>query len=138
MAQIRHLAICTPDPDKLADYYVDVFGLTKTGHSSLGAVWLTDGHIDVALLPMRDPNAKKGVNHWGFTLELDEKERVFAKMNGYGIVPHKPTSERPYVEVKGYDVDGNMFDMATSAVEKGEAGAPVKMKPTGVDTTVAV
>ncbi|HXQ52112.1 MAG TPA: hypothetical protein VN802_13540 [Stellaceae bacterium] len=33
MAKIRHLAIYTDDPDRLAQFHIDVFGLEKTQKS---------------------------------------------------------------------------------------------------------
>lgn len=49
MAKIRHLAIYTDDPDRLAQFYVDVFGLTRTQDlpavpGTGRAVWISDGY----------------------------------------------------------------------------------------------
>ena len=51
MALIKHIAIATDDPKKLAEYYADVFGLKITDHGVHGDYWLTDGYIDFALIP---------------------------------------------------------------------------------------
>jgi len=116
MAQIRHMAIFTEDPKRLADYYVDVFGMKRTGTGVNGDIWVTDGHLDVAIIPRLKPDYPKGLHHFGFTLDADEKAEVYAKMKAHGIEPFKPPADRPYVEEKGRDPDGNVFDMATSAV----------------------
>ena len=117
MAQIRHMAIFTERPGELARYYADVFGLTVTGTGKRGDVWLTDGHLDIALIPRLDPSyPPAGLNHFGFTLEPGETAGVHARMRNYGIDPVKPPPDRPYVEEKGRDIDGNVFDLATARV----------------------
>ena len=42
MARIRHLVIVSLDPDRLAAFYSDIYGMEITGHSQ-GDVWITDG-----------------------------------------------------------------------------------------------
>ena len=74
MAKIRHLAIYTADPDRLAEFYVEVFGFKKTQDSPSvpgtgRAVWVTDGYLDIAIIQPHNPDTPKGVNHFGFTLE---------------------------------------------------------------------
>jgi hypothetical protein len=67
----------------------------------------------------------------GFTLEDEaEKAGVAARMAKYGFEMTKPPVDRPYVEEKGKDVDGNVFDISTSAVEQSDG--KVKEKPVGV------
>ena len=129
MAKIRHIAITTTDPVKLGEYYIDAFGLTKTGMSNEGAVWLTDGYMDIALLPGRLAG-KNGVNHWGFTLDGEsERDQIQKKMAKYGLEMKKPDVDRPYVELKATDPDGNRFDIALgSGVEKSAEAGQVKLK----------
>lgn len=115
MAEIRHLAILTDDPQKLAEFYIDVFGLKITGTGFYGAVWLTDGHIDLALIK-RDGDRAAGINHFGFTLSEAEKEGVYGKLAQRGIQPFNPGPNRPYVEEAARDVDGNRFDLSTSGL----------------------
>lgn len=119
MALIKHIAIATDDPKRLAEYYADVFGLKITGHGSHGDYWLTDGYMDFALIPhFADSPYPAGVSHFGFTLQdEEEKTAVAEKMAKYGLALRKPPVDRPYVEEKGKDIDGNTFDVSTSAVE---------------------
>jgi hypothetical protein len=118
MAQIRHIAIFSEDPTKLANYYADVFGMKITGVGKNGDTWITDGHLDIAIIPRLAPEyPPAGLHHFGFTLAPDEKPEVYAKMADYGITPTKPVADRPFVEDKGRDLDGNVFDIATSKVE---------------------
>ena len=53
MAKIKHIAICTPDPEKTAAFYKDVFGLKEVGQARTGC-YLSDGHINLAILKSRD------------------------------------------------------------------------------------
>jgi catechol 2,3-dioxygenase-like lactoylglutathione lyase family enzyme len=121
MAKIRHLAIYTEDPDRLAAFYVEVFGLVKTQDSPSQpgtgrAVWLTDGYLDIALIQPHDAKTPKGVNHFGFTLEPGEQASVYAKLKQHGREPYRPPPGRPYIEDAARDVDGNKFDLSTTGL----------------------
>ncbi len=120
MARIKHIAIFTKDPDKLAEFYKDVFGMKITGKTGRGAVWITDGYMDVALLWSRTENMPMGINHFGFTVEADEKDAIYGKLGERGIDIFQPGRDRPYVEDAAKDPDGNRFDM-TSAMRKIDA-----------------
>lgn len=117
MAKIRHIAIVSEDPEKLAAFYADVYGMQITGRSK-GDVWVTDGYMDVAVIAQANlPGQKKGINHFGFTLDPEEKSVVYAKMNALGLRPFDPRAanpqpDRPFVEEAAYDVDGNRFDLS--------------------------
>jgi catechol 2,3-dioxygenase-like lactoylglutathione lyase family enzyme len=130
VALIKHIAIATDDPKRLAEYYADVFGLTITGHGSHGDYWLTDGYMDFALIPhFADSPYPTGVSHFGFTLQDEAEKAVVAeKMAKYGLGMKKPPVDRPYVEEKGKDIDGNTFDIATSAVAQSNEMGRVKEK----------
>jgi len=47
MARIKHIALTTSDPAKAAAFYKEAFGLTEVRRSPRGAVFLTDGYINV-------------------------------------------------------------------------------------------
>ena len=66
MARIRHLAILTEDVDKLVKFYTEGFGL-QIVHGIGTATYLTDGHINLAILPAR--NRREGIYHFG--MEVD-------------------------------------------------------------------
>jgi catechol 2,3-dioxygenase-like lactoylglutathione lyase family enzyme len=125
MAKIRHIAIFSDNPAKLAQFYVDVYGMKITGENQ-GDVWVTDGYMDVALIMRKNESAPKpGIHHFGFTLEADEKETVYEKMRQLGLPPWdpraaNPTVVRPYVEDAGRDPDGNRFDLTTGKREMAE------------------
>ena len=126
MAKIRHIAIFSDDPMELAKFYAEVFGMTINGESGEGAVWLTDGYMDIALLKRKHDISPEGLHHFGITLEADEKAGVYSRLKERGHVPMKPPPGRPYVEDAIKDADGNKFDLSTSAVRA--RGGNVELK----------
>ena len=82
MARIKHIALTTQNPDKVAAFYKEAFGWKEIRRSPNGAVFLTDGAINVAILNWKTerdadvgangPNYS-GIHHIGFQVEsLDE------------------------------------------------------------------
>ena len=122
MAKIRHIAIYTDDPDKLADFYCDVFGMTITQKTVTPrggrSAWLTDGYMDVALISPEDRAAPRGINHFGFTLDADERDEILQRLKNEGIEPYKPPADRPSIEDAVRDPDGNKFDMTTHGLRE--------------------
>ena len=118
-ALIKHIAIFSENPARLAKFYTDVFGLAVTGESQ-GDVWVTDGYVDMALLSRKNARSPKvGIHHWGFTIAADAKADIYGRLRAMGLPPsdprvEDPTIDRPYVEDKGHDIDGNRFDLTTS------------------------
>jgi predicted enzyme related to lactoylglutathione lyase len=119
MATIRHIAIFSENPKKLAEFYVEVFGMKITGLDDLGNAWVTEGYMDVALLARRsEKSPPKGIHHWGFTIDEKDKPAIYAKMKKYGVTPYSPyvdapEAHRPYAEDAVKDPDGNRFDVST-------------------------
>ena len=78
MARIKHIALTTQDPDKVATFYKEAFGMQEIRHSPNGAVFLTDGYINMAILNWKTekdadvgangPNYN-GIHHFGFEVE---------------------------------------------------------------------
>ncbi len=126
MAKMRHIAIFSDDPANLAEFYADVFKMKINGRSKEGAVWMTDGYMDIALLPRRHELAPQGVHHFGITIDADEKEHVYRRMKERGNLVMKPPPVRPYVEDAAKDADGNKFDISMSVVKV--RGSTVEMK----------
>ena len=77
MAKIRHIAIIAEDPEKLAQFYADIYGMEITGRSN-GDVWVTDGYMDVALIHQKNLKKPKGLFHFGFTLDPSIGEFVLS------------------------------------------------------------
>jgi len=88
MAKIKHIAIVTMDPPKLAEFYRDVFDMKILHSSNNGATYLTDGYINLALLPNKAEGKPNGLNHFGF--EIDDQAEIAAKMEGARPAPAQP------------------------------------------------
>ena len=82
MARIKHIALTTKNPDKVAAFYKEGLGLKEIRRSPSGAVFLTDGYINLAILNWKTekdadvgangPNYN-GIHHFGFEVDdLDE------------------------------------------------------------------
>src|SRR6266511_5278521 len=82
MARIKHIALTTKNPDQVAAFYKDGLGLKEIRRSPSGAVFLTDGYINPAILNWKTekdadvgangPNYN-GIHHFGFEVEdLDD------------------------------------------------------------------
>lgn len=117
MAKIRHIAIFTDNAIELAEFYRDVFGLTITRiWKEANGAWLTDdsGEFQLALLPRINPDnaPPKGINHFGFTVTPEEKEKILEKLKAHGCNLFYPAN-RPYTEVSSRDIQGNRFDIST-------------------------
>jgi catechol 2,3-dioxygenase-like lactoylglutathione lyase family enzyme len=74
MAKIRHIALLTKDPPKLAEFYRSSFGLKEVARSGekQDAIYLSDGNINLAILPAR--GRPEGIYHFGF--EVEDVERA--------------------------------------------------------------
>ena len=114
MPKLNHLAIRTEDTGKFAQFYMDVFEMkccTKA-RTEGGAIFLTDGYFNLAILPNHEQHAPNGLYHFGFEVESGEKivERL-KKINPNKLPKQRPNG-RPYAETRGSDTDGNYFDIS--------------------------
>ena len=111
---IRHLAIYTPDTDRLADFYVKVFDMEITrraGPTGQGPVFLSDGYLNLAILPhSARGEIAVGLNHFGF--EVDSIEETTRRLRDAGVPPPAARPAGRYAEVRATDPSGNMFDLS--------------------------
>ena len=116
MARIRHLAILTEDVDKLVKFYTEGFGL-KIVHGVGTATYLTDGHINLAIIPIgpereiEGPQLQTGINHFGF--EVDDVAAVREACKGLDAaedVRKRPPNRE--AEYRVLDPDGNPIDLS--------------------------
>lgn len=89
MAQIRHIALTTGEPAKVAAFYKEAFGMQEIRRSPNGAVFLTDGYINLAILNWKTekdadvgPNGPNysGIHHIGF--QVDDLDQACTKLEG--------------------------------------------------------
>jgi catechol 2,3-dioxygenase-like lactoylglutathione lyase family enzyme len=128
MTKIKHIALTTQDPDKTAAFYKEAFGLKEIRRSPNGAVFLTDGYINLAILNWKtEKDADVGVNgpnysgihHFGFEVDdLEEAAEKIEKVHGQrlsqkdgldtAMAPRGPRN----VEVKWAGPDGVVLDVS--------------------------
>ncbi|MBM3226613.1 MAG: VOC family protein, partial [Candidatus Tectomicrobia bacterium] len=87
MPKIKHIALTTQNPDKVAAFYKEAFDMQEVRRSPNGAVFLTDGYINLAILNWKTakdadvgvngPNFS-GIHHFGF--EVDTLEETAEKL----------------------------------------------------------
>src|SRR3990167_4709173 len=76
MQKVRHIAYRAADVETMANFFVNALGMTITQRRKNRAIDLSDGTINITVLPMLQagPNgepARQGVDHIGFTVEDD-------------------------------------------------------------------
>jgi len=118
-AKIRHLAIKSPNPQRLADFYQDAFGMEVLLRGDGGAVYLSDGYLTLALLQSRPEDAPPGLNHFGVAVE--DADAINNKLTEMGLPePTVRPSNRPYAELRGMDPDGNLYDISVHGFQDEE------------------
>ena len=90
MAKIRHIALTTKDPSKAAEFYKEAFEMVEVRRSDNGAVFLSDGYINLAILNYKTaatdadvgPNGDNydGIHHIGF--KVDDLVDACEKLEG--------------------------------------------------------
>jgi catechol 2,3-dioxygenase-like lactoylglutathione lyase family enzyme len=132
--KIRHLAIITLDPEKLAKFYEDAFQMTRvTGKSVPGskAVYMTDGYITLALLENKADGKPTGLNHFGW--HVDDQDETSQRLIAAGVKgPAKRPADRPYAETRATDPDGNNFDISVAGYGSEEDAATKAREPATV------
>jgi lactoylglutathione lyase len=92
MPRIRHIALTTKDPSRVAAFYKEAFGMQEVRRNPRGAVFLTDGYINLAILNTKseqdaDVGAQGegfcGIHHIGFEVDnLDAAAQNIERANG--------------------------------------------------------
>jgi catechol 2,3-dioxygenase-like lactoylglutathione lyase family enzyme len=122
MAKIKHIAMVTLDPERLAKFYQEVFDMKLLHRTETGGVFITDGYMTVALLPNKAEGKPNGLNHFGF--QIDDQEEIAGRLEDYGLAhPAKRPADRPYAETRATDPDGNNFDLSVHGFQKVEYSA---------------
>jgi catechol 2,3-dioxygenase-like lactoylglutathione lyase family enzyme len=87
MARIKHIAMTTKDPSATAAFYKEAFGMRELRRSPNGAVFLSDGHINLAILNFKTEKDAvvgahganfSGIHHFGF--EVDDLDDACQKL----------------------------------------------------------
>ena len=114
MAKIRHIAIRAEDVEAAAAFFVEVFGLELVQRRGHGPIDLSDGDVNITLLPARmvAPGAevKLGFDHIGFSVE--DQEETAKRLAAKGATEMNPISlGDAYYESKYRSPEGLVIDV---------------------------
>jgi catechol 2,3-dioxygenase-like lactoylglutathione lyase family enzyme len=114
MGKIRHIAIRCENTETSAQWLQDAIGLQLVQRRSSGAIDLSDGDVNVTLLPLGlgsgDSPARAGVEHIGVTVADDEAAR--SRLLAAGATELKPVGLGDvYYEAKFKSPDGLVVDV---------------------------
>ena len=133
MARIRHIALTTKEPGKVAEFYISAFGLKEVRRSPNGAVFLSDGHINLAILNSKGEAAPDmgahgpnfaGIHHFGF--EVDDLDEACDKLEnahgqrltgGNGVDATMAAGGHANFEMKWSGPDGVVIDISHTGWE---------------------
>ena len=136
MPRIKHIAMTTSDPARVASFYKEAFGMREIRRSRQGAVFLTDGYINLAILNHKtekdaDVGAHganfDGIHHIGFEVEdLDAAAARIEQANGRQLTQKDDldmamdvTGHRNF-EMKWAGPDGVVIDISHTGWDIGE------------------
>jgi len=116
MAKLRHLAIKTDNPEKLADFYKKVFDMKEVVRGTKGSIHLSDGVMNLAIQTTseksKEPQHPAGFYHIGFQVEdLEEAAERIRQIHPDGAPAVRAAR---WAETRGKDPDGNLFDVSVA------------------------
>ncbi|MEA2640570.1 MAG: lactoylglutathione lyase [Chloroflexota bacterium] len=115
MAKIRHIAYRAQDPEAMVKFFVDAFEMTVAERRPNGAIDLSDGTMNITILPMNRPSltgrpVTPGIEHMGFTAEDNDaaKRRILA---AGGTETNTINFDGAHFEVKYEGPEGIIVDL---------------------------
>jgi catechol 2,3-dioxygenase-like lactoylglutathione lyase family enzyme len=109
-APIRHIALYTPDPQRLAGFYCNVLDMQEVERTDRSSIFVSDGYFNLALLYQRTEEPL-GLNHFGFYVQSNDEMRARAQKAGVPAGARRP--ERiPFAEYRVHDPEGNGIDIS--------------------------
>jgi catechol 2,3-dioxygenase-like lactoylglutathione lyase family enzyme len=116
---VRHVAIMTEDPPKLAEFYLTAFGLHEVMRrpKERGAVYISDGYINLALLPNHiEENAGMavGIDHFGFHVADVDATLEVAYAGGAKPKNYVLPRDGRFAETFMFDPAGQRVDLSSA------------------------
>lgn len=105
MAKIRHIAYRSDNIQEMADFFVQGLGMEIVQRRDSGAVDLSDGSVNITLLPMALPRAdgqpsKLGIDHIGFTVTDEDEARRRIEAAGAQVIGRRELGSSVHYELK--------------------------------------
>ena len=94
VAKIRHIGLRATDVEGMANFFINAFGMTIAYRRKNGSIDLSDGTINLAILPLRLAGHRPGFDHIGFAVEAEDEacrrlETTGAHNIGTTVDPHQ-------------------------------------------------
>jgi catechol-2,3-dioxygenase len=114
VGKIRHIAIRAEDVEATAKLFTEVFGLELVQRRAHGPIDLSDGDVNITLLPLRlggrEDEERPGYSHIGFTVE--DQEEVRGRLMEHGAKELNPVMlGDAYYESKYQSSEGLVIDV---------------------------
>ncbi len=107
---IRHIALYTPNPQRMADFYCKVLDMNEVEKTDRSSIFVSDGYFNLALLFQRKEEPM-GLNHFGFHVKSNEEMQTRAEMAGVRRGAARP-ARIPFAEYRVHDPEGNGIDIS--------------------------
>lgn len=107
---IRHIALYTPQPQRLADFYCQVLDMKEVERTDRSSIFVSDGYFNLALLYQRKEEPI-GLNHFGFHVKSNEEMQTRVEKAGVRRGAARP-DRIPFAEYRVHDPEGNGIDIS--------------------------
>lgn len=107
---IRHIALYTPDPQRMAEFHRGVFDMKEVERTDRSSIFVSDGYFNLALLYQRKEEPI-GLNHFGFHVKSNEEMQARAERAGVRRGAARP-ARIPFAEYRVHDPEGNGIDIS--------------------------
>lgn len=109
--KVRHVAVMTKNREKMVEFYQKVFGLEpKRGIG--GAIYMSDGDVNIALIEIKREDQQEGINHFGF--EADDLKSIEQKLKEAGFPAEIDSKSDKDSDYRVRDPDGRYVDIAVN------------------------
>lgn len=82
VAKIRHIAIRATDVEGMANFFMNAFVMMIANRRKNGSIDLTDGTINLAILPLNLAGQRPGFDHIGFAVDAEDDACARLEANG--------------------------------------------------------
>ena len=114
MAKIRHIAYRAEDVEAMAAFFVNALGLEIVERRRMGAIDLSDGDINITILPVTINSAGgrsgTGVDHIGFSVGDEESARRSLSAAG-ATESNAIRADEAHYELKFHGPEGIIVDV---------------------------
>ena len=138
MAKIRHIAYRASDVEGMANFFVNSLEMQITQRRKNGAIDLSDGTINITVLPLRvgSPEGQpvhSGIDHIGFTVADEAESSRALEANGAKKIATLELGGSAHYEVKFKGPEGIVVDLGHWL-----GTAPIEEKATQTERTKEV